>query len=184
MFAIRTQIRMSSKNAAIQLGTDLNIAPNGNRFGVVLFSSTVKSTIPLSDDVHYLRSHISSIRKPGGGTSIHLGIESMMQMLLSQGNQDDNKVGIVITDGRSDERLTTEAAARAKHAGITMFSVGVGSNLNLNELNSIASFSSNVLHLVNFDVLKQRFKELAHKICLGTFHLFEFICGLCTFVKT
>lgn len=53
------------------------------------------------------------------------------------------RVGIVITDGRSDDPAKTEAEARrARNAGIHLFAVGIGSELDHSELERIASAPS------------------------------------------
>ena len=51
-----------------------------------------------------------------------------------------NNVGIVITDGQSDDtRATAAEAAAAKAAGIRMYAIGLTDEIDANELKSIAS---------------------------------------------
>jgi hypothetical protein len=48
------------------------------------------------------------------------------------------KVGIVVTDGMSSSRSQTIAAANdARNKGITLFSIGIGSSIDLKELKAI-----------------------------------------------
>ena len=50
------------------------------------------------------------------------------------------KVGILITDGRSNYGYDVRSAAKqVKDAGISMFVIGIGSNLNRAELRAVAS---------------------------------------------
>ena len=64
-------------------------------------------------------------------------------------------VGIVITDGASnyDENLTLPTALVAKDKGITLISLGIGTDVDYNELLGIASSSDLVLTSISFDAL-------------------------------
>ena len=61
----------------------------------------------------------------------HITIENLLPHI---------KVGIVLTDGKSNEpSQTVMEAMKAHDAGITMMAIGVGDNLDMNELEAIAS---------------------------------------------
>nr|KAG5710001.1 hypothetical protein BaRGS_030077 [Batillaria attramentaria] len=49
-------------------------------------------------------------------------------------------IGVVITDGKSNDATETARAAReCRSAGITMFAIGVGNRIPISELNEIAT---------------------------------------------
>ncbi len=147
---------------------DLNIGPARQKFGAVVFSRSVTSIIPLSADAIALKAVIASINQPKSNTATHLGIKAMTRLFEDGGRPGVRKLGIVITDGQSNSKFATIAAAVvAKEAGITMIAVGVGSNLNMEELNAIADSPANVSHLANFDALSSEFKDIVKTMCIG-----------------
>lgn len=64
------------------------------------------------------------------------------------------RVAVVITDGRSNinASLTVSTALAVREEGVTVYSVGVGRNIDMDELNAIASSPNNVRLLRRFDV--------------------------------
>ena len=81
------------------------------------------------------------------------------------------RVAVVITDGRSNinASLTIPSALAVREEGATVYSIGVGSNIDMEELQAIASSPENVRLIDNFDV--QEFQGLRSRItadaCLG-----------------
>ena len=97
---------------------------------------------------------INRISKLDGGTNTALGIDNMVQHGFSEKtgarpkSMGHPRVGIVLTDGQSDNKLLTELAAkRAQEADITLISVGFGSGINRRELETIASVPT-CLHVI------------------------------------
>ena len=79
------------------------------------------------------------------------------------------KVGVVLTDGKSNSKTTTiKQASLAKDEGISMVSVGIGSKLYMDEIEGMASdpISKNVI-LTDFDALVTAINHLANIICDG-----------------
>ena len=96
----------------------------------------------------------------------------MRQNVLSPLNARANvtRVGVVITDGLSDNRTATAIEAEtAKDDGIHMFSVGVGKSVDLIELKAIASQPSIYYTFLveNFQGLGNIRELLAIKTCTG-----------------
>ena len=97
------------------------------------------------------------------------------------GRRNTSKIGIVITDGLSrNTTLTAAEAKKTREAGINLFAVGVGKNLDLNELKAIASEPTDfhVLMVESFAGLNNIRELLAIKTCTGKFVLHEmFTCS-------
>jgi len=128
-------------------GFDVGPEENQYRIGLIKYSSTSirefdLNTYQTKTDV---LNAVMRMTYPGGGTATHLALDMMVTQSFTtvNGARDKDKghphVGIVITDGQSNAQLTREAALRAHAAEITMFSVGVGTGVNLAELDVIAS---------------------------------------------
>lgn len=87
---------------------------------------------------------IDSIRQMGGyHTSTPAALKAMRERgfnHVSGARTNVTRVGIVITDGNSDEReKTASEAEKVRDAGIHLFAVGVGESLDISELEAIAS---------------------------------------------
>ena len=75
---------------------------------------------------------------------------------------------IVITDGQSNHRNSTFAAANILHKEhIRTFAIGVGRGINRNELRHIASDSQHVFTVDTFDALHTLQAELHNMTCIG-----------------
>lgn len=84
---------------------------------------------------------------------------------LSKGHP---RVAVVMTDGRSDEQLTKDAAARAHNASINMIAIGVGTNLPTNELVAIASDPKYLnLFYLGFSHIDILFYDIQRRTCEG-----------------
>lgn len=81
------------------------------------------------------------------------------------------RVAVVITDGRSNvnQSLTIPSAMALRMEGVTVYSVGIGNNIDMEELDAIASSPENVMLVQNFDVTE--FDGLRSRItddaCMG-----------------
>lgn len=78
------------------------------------------------------------------------------------------RVGVVITDGKSRFPSITEAEAiAARDDGIWLFAVGVGNDVDVDELKAIASQPSDefAMQVASFDILNTLGSRLAVSIC-------------------
>ena len=86
------------------------------------------------------------------GTATHSALNLLSTAFnTSRTDQGIPRVAIVFTDGQSNYPTLTDQAARSVHAiGIIVYSIGIGNNVDENELNTIASSSSNVFLISSF----------------------------------
>ena len=77
----------------------------------------------------------------GGGTNTHLGLDEMRDEAFSESNgarpinAGHPRVAIVLTDGKSnDPPKTVLSALKCHDEDITMFAIGVGASVDMNEL--------------------------------------------------
>ena len=76
------------------------------------------------------------------------------------------QIGIVITDGDSDNKKATRVEAEAAHkAGITMFALGIGRKVDDTELGWIASQKDFMFNNLSFDELGTIASILSARIC-------------------
>ena len=76
-------------------------------------------------------------------------------------------IGIVVTDGASnrDAENTIPYASDARKAGITMIAIGVGDKVKYEEVKQIASNSTLVFSVNNFDALEAIQKKIITAAC-------------------
>lgn len=127
-------MKSSVANVAVKL------AKNGRTpLGVIRFCNRTEMVVRLKqwEDTNSLNTEIRNIRYTEGiGTHIHEGINNAATALGSEGN----RIILLFTDGQaSDKTLAKNAADAAKRAGISIYAVGIGTDVNERELDELAS---------------------------------------------
>lgn len=142
------------------------------RVGVISFSKTVTPQFGLGDysgRADMFRK-ISSITWEGFGTNTGEALSYLHTKGLSSKNTRPGipHIAIVLTDGMSQNMPVTLQQAKLVHEnGITVFVIGIGSQVDKMELEAIASkpASKYVYMIDNFDALNMIKDELAIKAC-------------------
>ena len=132
----------------------VNISMSGVKVGVVNFSSSPFVDVHLQlwkNDVDSLRNLIRRITFVGKGTNIKLPLESAVTEL----GQEGSRVIVLFSDGRyggdSEFKAATTSANKAKKAGIIIYSVGVSTIVNLNDLEKLSSFQPRKYNSASFN---------------------------------
>jgi len=137
-----------------------SIEPDNTRVGVIGFGTSAFIRFPLNQntDLPSLLSAISNLPNGGGFTNTAAALDLLVQQGFTIANgarplsQQVPRIGIVVTDGNSDNSAATAtAAANARSAGITLIAIVVGGGVNMAELLSIASNPSLVSTTSAFD---------------------------------
>jgi collagen type VI alpha len=128
---------------------------NGTQVGVVVFASAAHRNIrlPQFQTNADLSNAIVNLNYPDGGTATDLGLEQAREEFRINGRPGAKRVLIVATDGRSNNPVATSEQARlARSEDIEIFSVGIGSGANVDELNDVASdpSSAHVFTIANY----------------------------------
>lgn len=110
---------------------------------VVAFATNVDWVVPLTYDYESVRRKIRGINRSSVfNTNIHLGIRSARLELLSErGRARSDKVLVLMTDGNSDAASALAEAELAADAGVTIHTVGLGSDVDHDLLNEIAAMN-------------------------------------------
>ena len=137
-----------------------DIGVEDTQVGVISYSSSATARFYLNtyQDKSSLLTAIDNLPYNGGGTNTAAAIDLLRQSGFTSTNggrpesQAIPRVGVIITDGYSNSYSTTVSAAQNAHDDdITLFAVGVGGNVNNNELDAIASDPSYVSTITGFD---------------------------------
>ena len=115
---------------------------SGTQVGVVTFSTTARTAVSL---VQFqtrasLSNAIINIPFSGDGTNTHLAIQHVRNEFTNNGRDNARSVLVMVTDGRSNNPVATVTQAQLAHEeNIEIFSIGIGSRTNQQELQDIAS---------------------------------------------
>ena len=138
---------------------EFDIGADETQVGVISFSSSAQVQFYLNTyhDKSALLTAINNLPYSGGGTDTAAALNLLEQSGFTSANggrpltQAIPRVAVVITDGQSNDASATAAAAQSAHdAGITILAVGIGSNVDNDELTAIASDPSYVSTITGF----------------------------------
>ena len=142
-------------NFVANLTSNLKVSPSETHVGVVRYTSSAQFVIELgsiSDPVQ-LDTAIRNIEYTGGGTATGMAIElaHLQGFNNSQRFQRVASVMVVLTDGDTSEGVQPSiTAAVAIDDGIQILAIGIGSGVDLSELNSFASDPNFVFQIDDF----------------------------------
>ncbi|XP_062581120.1 collagen alpha-4(VI) chain-like [Saccostrea cucullata] len=149
-----------------------DIGPKNVQVGVATFSTSTHERIKLNQysDKTALLAAISGIYYDAGATYTDEALEfARTQAFLPShgGRPNASRIVVVMTDGQSINHAKTlqEATSLKSQPNMKVISIGIGSGVNQQELNSIASDSQHVFSVANFDVLNKLNSELTFTSC-------------------
>lgn len=157
------------KEFVLKFTNEFQIGPNRARFGVITFSNDARVNINLGEinAAFEFRKAVNQIQFQPGLTNTATAIELARQQFRQNGRQDTPHILLVVTDGRSNDRdATLQAAANTRAHDIEVFTIGVGSNVDTDELNAVASDpdSKHVFLLADFS-FDSLLQPLAKRVC-------------------
>ncbi|KAI8767682.1 collagen alpha-6(VI) chain [Biomphalaria glabrata] len=156
-----------------QLISSLPIGPRNIRFGIVYFNRRVTKVCDLKtyDSKEGLYNAVTQIKYPYvAGTHTHRALDQIinddMFSSKSGGREEAKDVVIVVTDGWSNfPGKTLNSARELKISGVTVISVGVGTGINMAEIQGIASGPDDVILASNFQSLEAVYRDLIGILC-------------------
>ena len=153
----------------------VNVGPNKTHVGIINFSSTSETLTQLNTDYELAqkRDKVHKAIYYGKSTNTALALREASSVFSYDNGLRGPEAGatqviFVITDGASDNKVATlEAADVLKQNGIHLVSVGVGNNLNLDELYRMctAPSSENYFAISNYAALEQKINQFTSKSC-------------------
>ncbi|XP_038965345.1 cartilage matrix protein isoform X1 [Rattus norvegicus] len=154
-----------------QIVDTLDVSDRLAQVGLVQYSSSIRQEFPLGrfhtkKDIKAAVRNMSYMEK---GTMTGAALKYLIDnsFTVSSGARPGaQKVGIVFTDGRSQDYIN-DAARKAKDLGFKMFAVGVGNAVE-EELREIASepVADHYFYTADFKTINQIGKKLQKKICV------------------
>ncbi|XP_066300013.1 collagen alpha-3(VI) chain-like [Branchiostoma lanceolatum] len=160
------------KDFTSEVVLNFNISADTTNVGVVQYSDTVRNEFFLSsyDTKLPLIDAINQISYLTGGTLTGFAIDYVRQSSFSRPAGARNTfpdVLVVLTDGLSQDDVVSSAAA-ARSQGITIFAVGIGSEVDFTTLLQISGYPSRILQIQDFATLVTEGRRLPDIVCQYT----------------
>lgn len=150
----------------------LEVSPNRVRVGIVTYSDAAQAQVYLNSfkDKRELLDFIKILPYHGGGTKTGAALDFARKTVFTKknGSRKDSRVqqvAVVITDGKSQDNVST-AAANLRRAGVTVYAIGV-KDADEGELRQLASHPSNkyMFTVDDFSKLKPLQQSMQRILC-------------------
>ncbi|XP_046881950.1 matrilin-4 isoform X2 [Hypomesus transpacificus] len=171
--SVRPQNFELVKQFVNQVVDSLDVSVHGTRVGLVQYSSRVRTEFPLNmyHTADEIKAAVMKVDYMEKGTMTGLALKHLVENSFSEAegarvaNHNIPRVGLVFTDGRSQDDIT-EFAKKAKEAGITMYAVGVGKAVE-DELREIASepVDKHFYYTTDFSAINTIAENLKLNVC-------------------
>lgn len=162
---------------AYRFARQFQIGPSNVQFSSVSFSSEVRNDFFLNTyhGRHDVLNAIQNLQFMSQGTNTSYALQFVREnsfLPKNGGRQNATKIVIVITDGASSNPpMTAHEANLLKHIHANIFAIGIGTEINQNELSHIVSSRHNHVFTVdNFDLLHTIQHTLEDAACGGRHH--------------
>ncbi|XP_070784405.1 collagen alpha-1(XXI) chain [Enoplosus armatus] len=161
----------TAKQWLINITSQFDISSHYTQVAVIQYSDTPRLEIPLGKHQGgaELIQAIRSITYLGGNTQTGRAIKFAVDHVFSssqRARQVKNRIAVVVTDGKSQDDVV-DASMEARAQGITVFAVGVGSEITTSELVSIANKPSStyVLYAEDYTTIDRIRDSMEQKLC-------------------
>ena len=160
-----------------QLFAFLDIGENAVRVSVVQYAGQARTEFFLDQyfDLQAAQDAVQAIQYMGGWTRTGDAIDFATNVHFDVRNgarANVTKIAVVITDGISQDDVN-RPARRMRQAGIVTIAVGVGTNLDSDQLLAIAGDQDTLLSLDDFDRLQDLTSTLPTMLCDGKMRTFS-----------
>ncbi|XP_023197260.1 collagen alpha-1(XII) chain-like [Xiphophorus maculatus] len=154
-----------------ELVQNVHIGPINFQIGLTKYSeeATTEWNLNTHRTKESLLKAINKIQQNGGGTNTGKALEHILHHSFKPAagmRADSKKVAILITDGQSQDNVTS-AAKNLKDTGIEIYVIGVGQDVDDSEMRDIASgdVGTCVYTASDFRSLHSIINSLTHSLC-------------------
>ncbi|XP_037135539.1 collagen alpha-1(XXI) chain [Syngnathus acus] len=161
----------TAKQWLINITSQFDISSHYTQVAVIQYSDTHRLEIPLGEQqsAAELIQAIGGIPYMGGNTQTGRAIKFAVDHVFAtskRASQVKNRIAVVVTDGKSQDDVT-DASIEARAQSITVFAVGVGSEITNSELVSIANKPSStyVLYAEDYTTIDRIRDSMEQRLC-------------------
>ena len=151
------------------------ISNNDTRVAVIRYSTQANVIFDFQfsadNNVPLLKETLDNVEYVSGETKTELALQLALTDLFSARGGSRPKVPkilVVMSNGKSDNALAVARASMAlKTQQVTMVVVGIGEEVDVEELLLMASTSEDVISVSTFNTLKKRVGKIRDRVCDG-----------------
>jgi Mg-chelatase subunit ChlD/sugar lactone lactonase YvrE len=158
----------AARAAAVAFVGEIDFAVS--RVGLVVFHTEATKPLTLTNDAPAMIRALLEFGVPAGGTDIGEGVQLATEELATNGRPGVERIIVLMTDGRPEGAGLVDAdqaAQAAKDAGIRLFSVGFGPDVDPGLLRRMASTPDDYNFAPSEAELAQIYIEIARRIAGG-----------------
>lgn len=156
------------KKWVVNITSNFDIGPKFTQVGVVQYSDYPVLEIPLGrhESIEDLIRRMQDIDYLGGNTRTGNAIQFAIENLFARSLRPLTKIAIVLTDGKSQDDVK-DIAEEARKNKITLFAIGVGSEIEESELRAIANKPSStyVFYVEDYIAISRIREIMKQKLC-------------------
>lgn len=162
----------AAKQFIYEFASEFEFGTNAARFGIVLYSSESTNGVQIElggmESISGFKQAVSTILIQPGTSSTNEAIQMATEEFITNGQSDNvPKTMLVLTNRRfSDRKATIQAAARARAIGINVLAIGIGSVINEDELNAIATNPDDRYVVMSNDFAAESFNSIRRSVVL------------------
>lgn len=157
------------KDFMVRFVRHLTVGQTTNHFATVRFSTSASLIFDLGRyfNERDVINSILSIRNDFGETNTAAGLRMLREQVFGRNGDRPNfpNIAIVLTDGVSTSQGTAAEAQRLKDTGALVIAVGITNNVNVAELNAIASGPDFIIRSGSFIELEQQLEAIIERAC-------------------
>ena len=162
---------LKEKHFIKQLARSFGVAPGQSRAALVLYSdsATVKAGFDQYPTLEEFHRSVDDLPYEKGFTRIDLALEKANQEVFPQARKGVPKIAILITDGKQtktvDSKGLREASEPLRRAGVRVLAVGVGSDVDPDQLRLVTESDDDVVVAQSFPNLLVQIGNLTSRAC-------------------
>ena len=156
------------------LASEFRISPSDTQTGLICYSdyATVLAKFGDYTRISDFKKAVDRLPRMGGRTRIDLALKVAATELFTErkgGRRGNAKILFILTDGKQtkvqEATPLNEAVKPLKNAGVRVYAVGIGSNVDGEELRSMVDNDRDVLRVDDFKELVFKAQEIAGQTC-------------------
>ena len=167
---------LEAKNFIWAVARNFDISNSNTRLAILRFSTRANVIFDFkfsaNNNVLRLKEMVDNIEYVEGGTKTERALQLAYTDLFSDkgGSRPDvPRILILMTDGKSERALAVARTSMAlkRDKKVTIVAVGIGEEVDIEELLSMASSTEDAINVSSFKELKKRVGNIRDKVCDG-----------------
>ena len=169
--SIGPEMYLKEKHFIKELARSFGVAPGQSRAALVLYSNSasVKAGFDQYPTLEEFHKSVDDLPYEKGRTRIDLALEKANQEVFPQARKGVPKIAILITDGKqtqaADSKGLREASEPLRRAGVRLLAIGIGSEVDSNELRLVTETDDDVVLAQSSSDLLLQIGNLTSRAC-------------------